>query len=134
MRKFLVAAAIAGSVASGLALAPGAQASVDTSSSAGFWGPYFSSNGGKAYAKGRTFKDNGYVHTTWSGKEKFGGDKKYGYVWFEYYKGGSWHKFYRHWNGSGGDSWKAKGIKKMYTYTCWGKKPNHYCGSKHRIY
>ncbi|MFI6293362.1 hypothetical protein ACIBEJ_17355 [Nonomuraea sp. NPDC050790] len=133
MRKFLVAAAIAGSVAGGLALAPAAQASTDTSSSAGFWGSYFSSNG-KAYAKGKTFKSGGYVHTAWAGKEKFGGDKKYGYVWFEYYKGGSWHKFYRHWNGSGGGTWKAKGIKKMYTYTCWGKQPNHYCGGKHRIY
>lgn len=131
MRKFLVAAAIAGSVATGLALSPAAQATTDTSSS-GSWGNYFSSNG-KAYTYGKTYKSGGYVHTYWYGKEKFAGDKKYGYIWFEYYKNGSWHKFYRHWDGKGSDHWFQKDIKKIYTYTCWSS-PSKYCGGKHRIY
>ncbi|MFI6505198.1 hypothetical protein [Nonomuraea typhae] len=133
MRKFLVAAALAGSVATGLAFAPAAQAATETATSAGSWGPYFSSNG-KAYAKGTTFKRGGYVYTSWSGKEKYKGDNKYGYVWFDYYKGGKWHSLYRKWDGFGGNTWKDKGIKKIYTYTCWGGHAKAYCGGKHRIY
>ncbi|WP_327087690.1 hypothetical protein OIE66_36010 [Nonomuraea sp. NBC_01738] len=133
MRKFLVAAALTGAVATGLSAAPAAQAATDTTASSTNWGNYFSSNG-KAYSYGRTYKSGGYVHTYWYGKEKFGGDKKYGYVWFEYYKDGSWHKFSRFFNGKGNDHWSKRDVKKIYTYTCWGSTPFKYCGGKHRIY
>ncbi|GAA2644235.1 MULTISPECIES: hypothetical protein [Nonomuraea] len=132
MRKFLVAAALAGSVATGLAVAPAAQAAtVEASASTGGWGKYFSSDG-KAYTFGKTFKSHGKVYTQWHGVDKFGG--KRGYVWFEYYKGGHWNKFSQGWDGKHSGSWNGKGIKKIYTYTCWGSSKFDNCGKKFRIY
>ncbi|MGP3914861.1 hypothetical protein [Nonomuraea sp. 10N515B] len=137
MRKVLAAAALAGSIAvTGLAVAaPAAQAATatqtaaSTATSMGNWGKYYSSNH-KAYTYGKTWKQNGKVYTKWYGKEF---TAKHGYVWFNYYSGGSWHKFYRQWDGSYSETWSKHGIKKLYTYTCWGGKFS-YCGSPHRIY
>ncbi|MGN9836506.1 hypothetical protein ACTMTI_00155 [Nonomuraea sp. H19] len=136
MRKFLAAAAFAGSIAvTGLAVAPAAQAATATQSAAATatsvsnWGKYYSSNH-KAYTYGKTWKQNGKVYTKWYGKES---TPKKGYVWFKYYSGGSWHKFYRGWDGSYNETWSKKGVKKLYTYTCW-ESPRKYCGASHRIY
>ncbi|MFB4282957.1 hypothetical protein ACBJ59_47190 [Nonomuraea sp. MTCD27] len=136
MRKVLAAAAFAGSIAvTGLAVAPAAQATTATTTatqatgSMGSWGKYYSSNN-KAYTYGKTYKSGKKVYTRWYGKEY---SPKYGYVWFKYYSGGKWHKFYRKWNGSYDKTWSGKGISKIYTYTCWGGK-DKYCGSAHRIY
>ncbi|MEQ4714975.1 hypothetical protein [Nonomuraea sp. B19D2] len=133
MRKILAAAALAGSIAvTGLAVAPAAQAATATAStttSISKWGKYYSSNH-KAYTYGMTWKKNGKVHTHWYGKEF---TPKKGYVWFKYYSGGSWHKFVEDWDGSYHATWSKRGIKKLYTYTCWGS-PSTYCGSVHRIY
>ncbi|MEU8364853.1 hypothetical protein AB0C27_53455 [Nonomuraea sp. NPDC048882] len=142
MRKILAAAAIAGSVTiAGLAAAPAAQAATSTAASTvsstataiagsqGSWGKYYSSNH-KAYTYGKTYKYGGKVYTHWYGKEY---SPKYGYVWFKYYAGGKWYKFSHRWNGSYDATWSGKGIKKIYTYTCWGGK-SKYCGPSHRIY
>ncbi|GAA1678996.1 hypothetical protein GCM10009733_089800 [Nonomuraea maheshkhaliensis] len=141
MRKILAAAAIAGSVTiAGLAAAPAAQAATGTAAgtvsstatatgSQGSWGKYYSSNH-KAYTYGKTYKYGGKVYTHWYGKEY---SPKYGYVWFKYYSGGKWYKFSHRWNGSYDATWSGKGIKKIYTYTCWGGKST-YCGPSHRIY
>ncbi|MEV4069571.1 hypothetical protein ACGFJC_16825 [Nonomuraea fuscirosea] len=140
MRKILAAAAIAGSVTvAGLAAAPAAQAATSTAGSTasstaaagsqGSWGKYYSSNH-KAYTYGKTYKSYGKVYTHWYGKEY---SPKYGYVWFKYYAGGKWYKFSHRWNGSYDTTWSGKGIKKIYTYTCWGGKYK-YCGPSHRIY
>jgi hypothetical protein len=137
MRKVLAAAAFAGSIAiTGLAVAPAAQAATTTQSAAqtatsmGNWGKYYSSNH-KAYTYGKTWKQNGKVYTHWYGKEY---TPKQGYVWYRYeYKNGSTGKRYYSWNGSYDAIWSLKGIKKLYTYTCWGGKYT-YCGPVHRIY
>ncbi|GAA2215447.1 hypothetical protein GCM10009850_109150 [Nonomuraea monospora] len=132
MRKLLAATALAGSMAfAGLAVAPAAQAATTASAStaSASWGKYYSSNN-KAYTYGKTYKSGSKVYTHWYGKEY---SPKHGYVWFKYYSGGKWHKFYRHWNGSYDATWSGKGIKKIYTWTCWGGKYK-YCGSQHRIW
>ncbi|MFI6596550.1 hypothetical protein ACIBHX_09880 [Nonomuraea sp. NPDC050536] len=131
MRKVLAAAALAGSVAlTGLAVAaPAAQASTASQTSVHNWGKYYSSNH-KAYDYGYTWESHGRVYTKWYGKEF---TPKYGYVWFKYYSGGSWHKFYRKWDGSYSETWSGSGIKKIFTYTCWGS-PTSYCGASFRIY
>ncbi|MEV0592106.1 hypothetical protein [Nonomuraea cavernae] len=137
MRKILAAAALAGSIATGLALAAPAQAATATVAAPASaqpapvhkWGKYYSSNH-KAYNYGYTWKSKGKVYTKWYGKES---TSKHGYVWFKYYSNGSWHKFYRKWNGSHSETWSRSGVKKVYTYTCWGS-PSKYCGSSHRIY
>ncbi|WP_219466441.1 hypothetical protein [Nonomuraea rhizosphaerae] len=134
MRKFLAAAALTGSVAAGLALATApaqaaTQTATATASSSGNWGKYYSSNH-KAYSYGKTYKQGGKVYTHWYGYEK---SPKHGYVWFKYYSGGSWHQFYREWNNKHNETWGKSGIKKVYTWTCWGGKFK-YCGSSHRIY
>ncbi|GAA1758960.1 hypothetical protein ACBR40_32775 [Nonomuraea sp. AD125B] len=133
MRKLFAAAALAGSIAvTGLTLAaPAAQAATSqtTASSVKSWGKYYSSNR-KAYTYGKTWKSGGRVYTHWYGKES---TPKKGYVWFKYYSGGNWHSFYRGWNGSYHETWSQPGIKKLYTYTCWGG-PTKYCGPTHRIY
>ncbi|MET9337364.1 hypothetical protein ACWENQ_29860 [Nonomuraea sp. NPDC004354] len=128
MRKILIAAAITGSALTGLAVAPAAQAAT---TQAGGWGKYFSSDG-SAYTYGTSFSSHGKVYTKWYGQEKSGG--KHGYVWFEYYKGGSWHKFAQGWDGKHSSAWSDQGIKKVYTYTCYGASKFDNCGSKHRIY
>jgi hypothetical protein len=134
MRKILAAAALTGSIAlTGMAVAPAAQAATATTSSASTagWGKYFSSNG-KAYTHGNTFKSSGKVYTHWYGVDKKFGKK--GYVWFWYYKNGSWSKKVYSFDGkTGRNTWSARGIKKMYTYTCWGGAHNN-CGGKHWIY
>ncbi|MEU4509920.1 hypothetical protein AB0G05_10520 [Nonomuraea wenchangensis] len=135
MRKMFAAAALAGSIAvTGLTLAaPAAQAATQTTastaSSVKSWGKYYSSNR-KAYTYGKTWKSGSRVYTHWYGKES---TPKKGYVWFKYYSGGSWHSFYRGWNNSYHETWSQPGIKKLYTYTCWGG-PTKYCGPTHRIY
>ncbi|MFC4111465.1 hypothetical protein [Nonomuraea zeae] len=141
MRKVLAAAAFAGSIAlTGLAVATAAQAATTTQSAAqsaaqtatsmGNWGKYYSSNH-KAYTYGKTWKKNGKVYTHWYGKEF---TPKKGYVWFRYeYGNGSTGKRFYSWNGSYNSTWSLKGVKKLYTYTCWGGKFK-YCGSVHRIY
>ncbi|MFI7127701.1 hypothetical protein ACIBQ1_18520 [Nonomuraea sp. NPDC050153] len=133
MRKMLAAATLAGSIAvTGLAVAPAAQAATATQStvtSISSWGKYYSSNH-KAYTYGKTWKKNGKVYTHWYGKES---TPKKGYVWFKYYSGGKWHKFVQAWDGSYQATWSKFGIKKLYTYTCWGGAFK-YCGPEHRIY
>ncbi|GAA1624821.1 hypothetical protein GCM10009733_021860 [Nonomuraea maheshkhaliensis] len=143
MRKLFAIAAIAGSTAlTGLALGPAtaqastsaatgsATATVSSTADFGNWGKYFSSDR-KAYTFGKTWKSHGKVYTKWYGVEKRGGKK--GWIWFEFYQNGGWHKFNRSWDGKTVGSWNGKGIKKVYTFTCWGGKFDH-CGSKHRIY
>ncbi|MEU8246959.1 hypothetical protein [Nonomuraea sp. NPDC048916] len=141
MRKVLAAAALAGSITTGLALAAPAQAATATvtatlaapaaaqSAPVNKWGKYYSSNH-QAYSYGHTWKSNGKVYTKWYGKES---TSEFGYVWFKYYSNGSWHKFYKKWDGSHSETWSRGGIKKVYTYTCWSS-PTKYCGSSHRIY
>ncbi|SDH06363.1 hypothetical protein [Nonomuraea jiangxiensis] len=142
MRKTLAIAAMAGSVAfAGLALSPAsaqaatqsatqsATASASTAGS-GNWGKFFSSDR-KAYTFGKTWKSGGKVFTKWNGVDKRGGKK--GWVWFEYYQNGSWHKFNRSWDGKTVGSWSGRGIKKVYTFTCWAGKFDN-CGRKYRIY
>ncbi|UBU14353.1 hypothetical protein [Nonomuraea gerenzanensis] len=138
MRKVLAATALAGSMAfAGLTLAPAAQAATtaapvsatQATGSLGSWGKFYSSNK-KAYTYGKTYKSGQKVYTHWYGKEY---TPKYGYVWFKYYSGGKWYTFYKKWNGSHHGVWSGKGIKKVYTWTCWGGK-HTYCGSRHRIY
>ncbi|MFE3447719.1 hypothetical protein ACFXJ8_02190 [Nonomuraea sp. NPDC059194] len=136
MRKILAAAAIAGSAITTLAIAPAVQAATAaspavTTASAGSWGKYFSGDG-KAYTFGKTFSSHGKVYTKWYGVDRSGG--KRGYVWFEYYKGGTWHKFAQGWDGKHSSGWSGHGIKKVYTYTCYGASKFEHCGSKHRIY
>lgn len=130
MRKLLAAAALTASIATGLAMAAPAQAATATTASAGNWGKYYSSNG-YAYNHGKTYKHNGKVYTKWYGNDRHSGGK--GYVWFGYYKNGSWHKFYEDFSGKDSGQWSSSGIKKIYTYTCWGGKHQH-CGNKHFIY
>ncbi|RVX38506.1 hypothetical protein EDD27_0818 [Nonomuraea polychroma] len=136
MRKILAMATLAGSMAvTGLALAPAAQAQAATqtttaATTAVKWGKFFSSDH-KAYTFGHTFKQGDYLYTKWYGVDKTGGKK--GWVWFEYYQNGGWHKFNRAWDGKVVSSWKGKGIKKIYTFTCWAGKFDN-CGKKYRIY
>ncbi|MEV4170484.1 hypothetical protein [Nonomuraea sp. NPDC049709] len=137
MRKTLAIAALAGSMAvTGLALSPAAaQASTTTQSAATqstgtSWGKFFSSDG-KAYTFGRTWKSGGKVFTKWYGVDKVGGKK--GWVWFEVYQNGAWHKFNKSWDGKVVGSWSGRGIGKVYTFTCWAGKFDN-CGKKYRIY
>jgi hypothetical protein len=138
MRKMLTTAALVGSMAvTGLALAPAAaQAATTTATTASTatttvsWGKFFSSDH-KAYTFGKTWGGHGKVFTKWYGVDKFGGKKAW--VWFEYYKNGSWHRFNKAWDGKVTGAWSGHGIKKIYTFTCWeGKFDN--CGKKYRIY
>ncbi|MFG1683954.1 hypothetical protein ACGFNP_27545 [Nonomuraea sp. NPDC049269] len=139
MRKTLAATLLAGSMAvSAIALAPGAQAATQagtavaaaSTGSVHNWGKFFSSDR-KAYTFGQTGKRNGIVVTEWHGVDKVGG--KRAWVWFEYYKNGGWHKFNRSWDGKVVGTWSGRGIKKVYTFTCWAGKLDN-CGRKYRIY
>ncbi|MGW3346416.1 hypothetical protein ACWDA3_24155 [Nonomuraea rubra] len=139
MRKTLTIAALAGSMAvTGLALSPAAaQAATPAATTAGAstvtlvkWGKFFSSDR-KAYTYGKTWNAGGKVFTKWYGVDKVGGKK--GWVWFEYYQNGSWHKFNKSWDGKVVGAWSGKGIKKVYTFTCWAGKFDN-CGKKYRIY
>ncbi|GIH96033.1 hypothetical protein ACFFMN_42325 [Planobispora siamensis] len=139
MRKTLTIAALAGSMAlTGLALTPAAQAAThpatqSTASAAttvAHWGKFFSSDR-KAYTFGKTWKSHGKVYTKWHGVDKIGGKK--GWVWFEVYRNGEWHKFNKSWDGKTTGTWSGHGIKKVYTYTCWAGKFDN-CGKKYRIY
>ncbi|WP_043623483.1 hypothetical protein [Nonomuraea candida] len=137
MRKVFAATALAGSIAlTGLAVAPAAQAAPASAgatragASLGGWGTYHSGNQ-KAYTFGKTFRSGGRVHTHWHGKEF---SPRKGYVWFRYeFKNGGTGKRFYGWNGSYQHKWSIKGIKKLYTYTCWGGKAT-FCGPSHRIY
>ncbi|WP_101783558.1 hypothetical protein [Nonomuraea indica] len=137
MRKILAAAALAGSVLTGLALtAPVAQAATAPVAAASQtapvhkWGKFYSADH-KAYTYGYTWKSKGKVHTKWYGKEF---TKRAGWVWFRYeLHGGGGGKFALKWDGSHTGTWSKKGIKKLYTYTCWGGKFTA-CGKVHRIY
>ena len=139
MRKTLAATLLAGSMAvSALAFAPGAQAATQagtavsavSTGSVHNWGKFFSSDR-KAYTFGQTGKRNGIVVTKWHGVDKVGG--KRAWVWFEFYKNGGWHKFNRSWDGKVVGSWSGRGIKKIYTFTCWAGKLDN-CGHKYRIF
>ncbi|WP_433440443.1 hypothetical protein [Nonomuraea sp. CA-141351] len=133
MRKTLAITALAGSMAiTGIALTPAAQAATEsTSYSMGTsWGKFFSSDH-KAYTFGKTWKAGGQVFTKWYGVDKVGGKK--GWVWFEYYQNGGWHKFNRSFDGKVVGSWHGRGIKKIYTFTCWAGKFDN-CGRRYRIY
>ncbi|MCK2220149.1 hypothetical protein MF672_041085 [Actinomadura sp. ATCC 31491] len=138
MRKTLAMATIAGSLAlTGLAVAPAAQATTagaQQAATAGTgvhtWGRFFSSDH-KAYTFGRTWKQGGKVYTKWYGVDKPGGKK--GWVWFEYYSKGSWHRFNHAFDGKVVGTWSGHGIKKIYTFTCWAGKFDN-CGKKYRIY
>ncbi|MET7337317.1 hypothetical protein [Nonomuraea sp. NPDC005650] len=137
MRKTLAIAALAGSMAvTGLALSPAAAQAATTTTAATTtwtgtsWGKFFSSDR-KAYTFGKTWKSGGVVHTKWYGVDKVGGKK--GWVWFEFYQNGRWHKFNRSFDGKVVGSWSGKGIKKVYTFTCWAGKSDN-CGRKYRIY
>ncbi|NJP98985.1 hypothetical protein HCN51_57885, partial [Nonomuraea sp. FMUSA5-5] len=94
------------------------------------WGKFFSSDR-KAYTYGKTWASHGKVFTKWYGVDRPGGKK--GWVWFEYYQNGSWHKFNKSWDGEVVGAWSGKGIKKVYTFTCWAGKFDN-CGKKYRIY
>ncbi|MFI9589653.1 hypothetical protein [Nonomuraea sp. NPDC052265] len=125
MRRIFAAAALAGSIAvTGLAAAPAAQAA-----SSGGWGTFYAGNH-KADTHGRTYRSHGKIYTHWYGRES---TPKFGYVWFRYYANGSWHQFSRKWDGSHDETWSGRGIKKIYTWTCWGGSFN-YCGDRHRIH
>ncbi|TMR25656.1 hypothetical protein ETD86_00575 [Nonomuraea turkmeniaca] len=129
MRKTLAAVTLAGSMAvTALALTPAAQAATSTGTIS--WGKFFSSDH-KAYTFGKTAEHGGGVHVKWYGVDKVGGKK--GWVWFEYYKNGSWHRFNHSWDGKVTSGWKGHGIKKIYTFTCWAGKFDN-CGKKYRIY
>ncbi|MFI7697931.1 hypothetical protein [Nonomuraea sp. NPDC049480] len=135
MRKTLAIAAFVGSMAvTGLAVAPAAQAATQagttTTTTGSSWGKFFSSDH-NAYTFGKTWSKGGKVYTKWYGVDKKGGKK--GWVWFEYYQNGGWHKFNRSWDGKVAGAWKGHGIKKVYTFTCWGGKFDN-CGKKYRIY
>ncbi|MFI6320803.1 hypothetical protein ACIBG8_24915 [Nonomuraea sp. NPDC050556] len=134
MRKLLAAAALTASVATGLAVSAPAQAAtsttVSTSTFSSNWGKYYSDNN-YAYNYGKVYKSHGKVYTKWYGVDRHSGG--HGYVWFGYYKNGSWHKFSQSFEGHGSGLWSGSGIKKIYTYTCWGSKFDH-CGDKHFIY
>ena len=133
MRKLLAAAALAGSIAGGLALVPvAAQASTASTASSPIhrWGNYFSGDH-KAYAFGQSWKSNGKVYTRWNGRDFFA---RRGYVWFRYFSNGGFHSFYRPFDGSHGETWSRRGVSQVYTYTCYGSSPTANCGSSHRIY
>ncbi|SEF79516.1 hypothetical protein SAMN05444920_101683 [Nonomuraea solani] len=131
MRKTLAIAALVGSTAiTGLALSPAAAQASTQSTTTVQWGKFFSSDN-KAYTYGKTWKSHGKVFTKWYGVDKVGGKK--GWVWFEYYKNGGWHKFNKSWDGKVVGAWSGRGIKKVYTYTCWAGKFDN-CGRKYRIY
>ncbi|MEV5552317.1 hypothetical protein AB0L44_01570 [Nonomuraea wenchangensis] len=134
MRKTLAIATVAGSMAlTGLAAAPAAQAGTTTTAASAHvttWGKFFSSDR-KAYTFGRTWKQHGKVYTKWYGVDKRGGKK--GWVWFEYYKNGSWHRFNHSFDGKVVGAWNGRGITKVYTFTCWAGKFDN-CGKKYRIY
>ncbi|MEV0196405.1 hypothetical protein [Nonomuraea sp. NPDC050691] len=137
MRKLIATAALAGSLAAGLALtAPAAQAATATTATASQstsvhkWGKFYSKSH-KAYTYGYTWKSHGRVYTKWYGKES---TPKSGWIWFRYeFKGGGGGKFSRPFDGSHSETWSKKGIKHVYTYTCWGGKFND-CGKVYRIY
>ncbi|MET8866861.1 hypothetical protein ABZW11_28295 [Nonomuraea sp. NPDC004580] len=136
MRKTFAIAALAGSMAvTGLAMSAPAQAATQaatqTAHSAGTsWGKFFSSDH-KAYTFGKTWKSHGKVYTKWYGVDKRGGKK--GWVWFEVYQNGHWTKFNKAWDGKVVGTWSGRGIKKVYTFTCWAGKFDN-CGKKYRIY
>ncbi|MBB6346465.1 hypothetical protein ACWGH8_14010 [Nonomuraea muscovyensis] len=137
MRKTLAIATLAGSMAvTGLALTPAAQAATTTTATTTAsqqvvtWGKFFSSDH-KAYTFGRTWKSGGKVHTKWYGVDKAGGKK--GWVWFRYYQNGAWHTFNKSWDGKVVGTWSGRGIKKIYTYTCWAGKSDN-CGRTYRIF
>ncbi|WP_084961845.1 hypothetical protein [Thermoactinospora rubra] len=133
MRKIFAAAALTASIATGLAVAPAAAqaTTAGAQTSTGFWGKYYSSNH-DAYAYGKVFKSHGKVYTKWYGYSK--DTHKPAYVWFKYYRDGGWHTKVYGWSGhKSGGTWGYKGIKKIYTWTCWGSKFDN-CGGKHRIY
>ncbi|AQZ68487.1 unnamed protein product [[Actinomadura] parvosata subsp. kistnae] len=140
MRKTLATAALAGSMAvTALALSPAvahaATPTATTTTAASTvtvvkWGKFFSSDR-KAYTYGKTWASHGKVFTKWYGVDRPGGKK--GWVWFEYYQNGSWHKFNKSWDGEVVGAWSGKGIKKVYTFTCWAGKFDN-CGKKYRIY
>ncbi|MEV4110479.1 hypothetical protein [Nonomuraea sp. NPDC049695] len=130
MRKALATIALAGSMAiTGVAMTPAAQAATQSHSTVN-WGKFFSSDH-KAYTFGKTWKSGGKVFTKWYGVDKVGGKK--GWVWFEYYQNGGWHKFNRSFDGKVVGAWQGRGIKKIYTFTCWAGKFDN-CGRKYRIY
>ncbi|MEV4564407.1 hypothetical protein AB0K12_11625 [Nonomuraea sp. NPDC049419] len=132
MRKTFAIAALAGSMAvTGLAMSAPAQAATQTAHSTGTsWGKFFSSDH-KAYTFGKTWKSHGKVYTKWYGVDRRGGKK--GWVWFEVYQNGHWTKFNKAWDGKVVGTWSGRGIKKVYTFTCWAGKFDN-CGKKYRIY
>ncbi|MEQ4719595.1 hypothetical protein [Nonomuraea sp. B19D2] len=129
MRKTLAIIALAGSMAvTGIAMTPAAQAATQSTTTVK-WGKFFSSDD-KAYTFGKTWQAGGKVFTRWYGVDKVGGKK--GWVWFEYYQNGDWHKFSRSFDGKAVEGWHGRGITKVYTFTCWAGKFDN-CGRKYRI-
>ncbi|MFI6395050.1 hypothetical protein ACIBHY_52755 [Nonomuraea sp. NPDC050547] len=133
MRKLLAATAIAGSIAAGLAIAPAANAQSATTaaqSQSGIvaWKKLFSSDG-KAYTRGVVQKTGpGVWRISWKGFDKAGGKK--GYAWFRYQKNGQWKSRVTAWDGvTGIRQFELRGIKKLFTYTCWAGKADN-CGKK----
>ncbi|MDR8408792.1 hypothetical protein MTP10_08575 [Nonomuraea sp. 3-1Str] len=138
MQKLIAAATLAGSLATGLALAaPAAQAATTTATAGAArsapvhkWGTFYSKSH-RAHSYGYTWKSGGRVYTKWYGKES---TPKSGWIWFRYeVKGGGGGKFVRQWDGSRSETWSKKGLARVYTYTCWGGKFND-CGKVYRIY
>ncbi|MFD9942748.1 hypothetical protein ACFWYW_41585 [Nonomuraea sp. NPDC059023] len=133
MRKLLATTAIAGSIAAGLAIAPAANAQSATTaaqSQSGIvvWKKLFSSDG-KAYTRGVVQKTGpGAWRISWKGFDKVGGKK--GYAWFRYQKNGQWKSRVTAWDGvTGTRQFELRGIKKLFTYTCWAGKFDN-CGKK----
>ncbi|GIH75060.1 hypothetical protein [Planobispora longispora] len=140
MRKTLTTAALAGAMAltaltlgpaaAQAAAQPAAQPAASAATTVVKWGKFFSGDR-KAYTFGKTWKAHGKVYTKWYGVDRVGGKK--GWVWFEVYRNGGWHKFNKSWDGKTVGTWSGHGIEKVYTYTCWAGKFEN-CGKKYRIY
>ncbi|MFI6299055.1 hypothetical protein ACIBEJ_46220 [Nonomuraea sp. NPDC050790] len=137
MRKLLALTAVAGSIAAGVAMAPAANAQSTQAAQVAVaqgqsnvlaWKKLFSSDG-KAYTRGVVQKTGpGAWRISWKGFDKVGGKK--GYAWFRYQKNGQWKSRVTAWDGvTDIRRFELRGIKKLFTYTCWAGKTQN-CGKK----
>ncbi|TDD24339.1 hypothetical protein [Nonomuraea diastatica] len=54
--------------------------------------------------------------------------------WGKFFSGdGGAYTFNKAWDGKVAGAWNGRGIKKVYTFTCWAGKFDN-CGKKYRIY
>ncbi|NRQ30831.1 hypothetical protein HII36_03120 [Nonomuraea sp. NN258] len=136
MRKLLAATALAGSIATGLVLAPAAQAAqatqtvTATQAQAGQSAPkfhYYSYKDQHSSFKGYWYKKNKRYY--------FGGDlfqrhhkrDYYSYVWVKWYDGSGFHQTY--YKTKGHVHFGDKQFKRDLDFrVCWGKQPTQGCG------